>query len=312
MSSSLGGLDQDFKALCSYAFWRTQNMRDFVGKLATPTNMIFGDSGAHTARTMGLHLTLEDYAAWCRRWDHQLTLYANLDVIGGPEATWRNQKRLEEVHGLEPIPVFHTGDPWEYLERYIDEGYTYIALGKLLGNPVKEVLPWIAKAFRIANGRAVFHGFGMTVWRALREFPFYSVDSSTWTSGFRFGVVKLFNTSTGTWTDFKMRDRAALLRNLDLVRAHHISPRSLASRATYDRTEAAVLAAVAWRRAEEYIRARHGPITIPSGPHNPVTRGRPGPAPAAGLHLYLAEATTTNLYRAAAGLQAARQEANTP
>ncbi|MEW2066669.1 hypothetical protein [Streptomyces sp. NPDC007346] len=310
MSVHLGGRGEPFKALCSYAFWRPTNMRDFVGKLATPDTMIFGDSGAHTARTMGLHLTLEEYAAWCQKWDRQLTLYANLDVIGGPEATWRNQKELED-HGLEPIPVFHTGDPWEWLERYLDEGYTYIALGKLLGNPVKDVLPWVAKAFRLAGDRAVFHGFGMTVWRALREFPFYSVDSSTWTSGYRFGVVKLFDTTTGTWTDIKMRDRAALLKHRDLVRAHHISPLSLASRATYNRTDATVLAAVAWRRAEEYIRARHGPITIPPGRHNPVTRGGPRTA-TPGLHLYLAEATTTNLYRAAAGIQAARQEASTP
>ncbi|MFE3378734.1 hypothetical protein [Streptomyces anulatus] len=309
MSVHLGGLDQHFKALCSYAFWRPKNMRDFVGKLATPHNMIFGDSGAHTARTLGLHLTLEEYAAWCRKWEDQLTLYANLDVIGGPEATWRNQRQLEDVHGLEPIPVFHTGDPWEWLERYLDEGYTYIALGKLLGNPVKEVLPWIAKAFRIAGDRAVFHGFGMTVWRALREFPFYSVDSSTWTSGYRFGVVKLFDTDTGTWTDIKMRDRVALLQHRDLVRAHHISPLSLASRATYVRTDATVLAAVAWRRAEEYIRSRHGPITIPPGRHNPVTRGQARTA-TPGLHLYLAEATTTNLYRAAVGIQTARQEAS--
>lgn len=305
------GLDQDFKALCSFAFWRPKDMRAFEDKLATPQNMIFGDSGAHSARTMGIHLTLEDYAGWCRKWDRDLTLYANLDVIGGPEATWRNQKELELVHGLEPIPVFHTGDPWHWLERYIGEGYTYIALGKLLGNPVKEVLPWIAKAFRVANGRAVFHGFGLTVWRALREFPFYSVDSSTWGSGFRFGVIKLFDPSNGTWTNLMMRDRAALLQHRDLVRAHHVDPMSLATRATYSRIDATVLAAVAWRRMEEYLRARHGPISIPPGPHNPVSRGGPRPAPP-GLHLYLAEATTTNLYRAAAGIQHARQEASRP
>ncbi|UQA95636.1 hypothetical protein [Streptomyces halobius] len=308
--NTLGGTDQPFKALCSFAFWRPKDMRKFTGKLATPVNMIFGDSGAHSARTMGIHLTLEDYASWCQKWDRELTLYANLDVIGGPEATWRNQKELE-LYGLEPIPVFHTGDPWEYLERYLDEGYTYIALGKLLGNPVSEVLPWLAKAFRLADGRAVFHGFGMTVWRALREFPFYSVDSSSWGQGFRFGVIQMFDPSNGTWTNFMMRDRDALLRHRELVRAHHISPLSLATRKTYSRTDAIALAAVAWRRAEEYLRARHGPITIPPGPHNPVTRGGARPA-TPGLHLYLAEANSTNLYHAAAGIQAARQEAPTP
>ncbi|MBC9731153.1 hypothetical protein [Streptomyces sp. TRM68367] len=304
------GLDQPFKALCSYAFWRTVDMRDFTTNLPTPTSWVFGDSGAHSARTLGLHLTLEDYAAWCHKWDRQLTLYANLDVIGGPQATWDNQKRLEREHGLTPLPVFHTGDPWEWLERYIDDGYTYIALGKLLGNPVQEVLPWIAKAFKIADGRAVFHGFGMTVWRALRDFPFYSVDSSTWGSGFRFGDLLLFDTDRGTWVKFKLRDKQALLQHRDLLRAHYADPASFASRANYTPTAACAVAGIAWRRAEEYLRRRHGPIHLPPSPRNPITRnGAPAPP---GLHLYLAEGSATNLNRAAAGVHNARQENTRP
>ncbi|MCY0957719.1 hypothetical protein [Streptomyces sp. H27-H5] len=303
------GLDQPFKALTSYAYWHKTSMRGFVGKLATPTNMIFGDSGAHSARTLGIHLTLDDYAAWCRKWDEELTLYANLDVIGGPETTWRNQQELES-HGLHPIPVFHTGDPWSWLERYLDEGYTYIALGKLLGNPVREVLPWMAKAFRLAQGRAVFHGFGMTLWAALREFPFYSVDSSTWGQSARFGVLKLFDPNSGTWTPrFMMNDRAALLRYRDLIRAHHTDPASLPTKAISKYPQVTRLACLTWRRAEEYIRARHGPITIPPGPRDPVARA--GRTATPGLHLYLAAASLTPLYRAAAGVQAARQEAST-
>ncbi|MFE3378733.1 hypothetical protein [Streptomyces anulatus] len=309
--TACAGLHQPFKALTSYAYWHKTRMRDFVDKLATPVNMIFGDSGAHSARTLGVHLTLEEYAAWCRKWDDQLSLYANLDVIGGPEATWRNQRQLEDVHGLKPIPVFHTGDPWEWLERYLDEGYTYIALGKLLGNPVKEVLPWIAKAFRIAQGRAVFHGFGMTLWSALREFPFYSVDSSTWGQSARFGVIKLFDPNAGTWTPrFMMGDRAALLRHRELIRAHHIDPASLATKSASNGAQASLLACLTWRRAEEYIRARHGPITVPPGRRNPLTRA--GRTAAPGLHLYLATASVTSIQRAAAGIHAARQEASTP
>ncbi|MBC9731154.1 hypothetical protein [Streptomyces sp. TRM68367] len=305
MTVTFSGLDQPYKPLCSYAYFHDRNMDRFMSEVPVQT-MLFGDSGAHSARTLGLHLTLEDYAAWCHRWDHHLTLYANLDVIGAPQATWDNQKRLETEHGLTPIPVFHTGDPWEWLERYIDDGYTYIALGKLLGNPIPEVLPWLAKAFKIADGRAVFHGFGMTVWRALREFPFYSVDSSTWTSSFRFGVVKLFDPARGRFVKFTMRDKAQLLEHRDLLRAHHADPMHFATRATYSRTAATVLAAIAWRRAEEYLRDRHGPQTIPPSPRDPVARnGRP-PAPA-GLHLYLAEPTTTNTVRAAVGVHQARQ-----
>jgi hypothetical protein len=291
--------DQPFKVLCSYAFFRTTDMRDLTGKMATPGTWVFGDSGAHSARTLGLHLTLEDYAAWCHRWDEQLTLYANLDVIGGPQATWDNQRRLELEHGLTPIPVFHTGDPWEWLERYIADGYTYIALGKLLGNPVPEVIKWLAKVFQIADGRAVFHGFGMTTWRVLREFPFYSVDSSTWGSSFRYGYLSLFDTARGQWVKVNLRDKAGLLQHRDLLRAHHADPAVFASRAAYNARHAAALAAVAWRRMELYFRQRHGLISIPDSPRNPISRhGAPSPP---GLHLYLAEGSTTNLVHASHG-----------
>jgi hypothetical protein len=298
------GTEQPFKVLTSYAYFRQVNMGRMVGNMPTGAVM-FGDSGAHSARTLGLSLTLEDYAAWCRRWDDRLVLYANLDVIGAPEATWNNQQALQEQYGLTPLPVFHTSAPWEWLERYIDAGYTYIALGKLLGNPVKEVLPWLAKAFKIADGRAVFHGFGMTVWRALREFPFYSVDSSTWSSPYRFGYVKLF-TDGGQWIDFKLRDRDAVLKHRDLIRAHGADPVALASREKYHRSYGSAVAAIAWRRAEEWIRERHGPIHLPDGPHNPVTRNGASAPP--GLHLYLAETTTTNLINASKGVHAARQK----
>lgn len=291
-------MTEPFKMLCSYAYFRPTDMEAFVGRMSDQRGvMIFGDSGAHSARTLGLHLTLDDYAKWCERWDKLLTVYSNLDVIGAPEATYRNQKDLER-RGLMPIPVFHTGEPWEWLERYLDEGYTYIALGALLGNPAKIVLPWLAKAFRIAGDRAVFHGFGMTVWAALRDFPFYSVDSSSWGSGFRFGSIRLFD--NGRWTILKMRDRSAVLRNRELIRAHGADPVALTSKATYSRAVPAGLAAVAYRRAELYLRKRHGPISVPDSPKNPLLRHVEGGTE--GLHLYLANTSPTNLRRGAEGL----------
>ncbi|MDN3056866.1 hypothetical protein PH213_20390 [Streptomyces sp. SRF1] len=304
MSAPLAG--QPFKALCSYAYFRTPAFATLLEELHASPAQVFGDSGAHSARTLGITLTIQDYAQWCHQYDDRLTLYANLDVIGAPEATWRNQKELE-ARGLEPIPVFHTGEPWTYLKRYLDEGYTYIALGKLLGNPVPDVLAWLDKVFKIANGRAVFHGFGLTVDRALREFPFYSVDSSTWGSGFRFGLVKLFDDRTGRWVKLMQRDRAALLQYRDLIRAHHADPLAFASKATQDNDSVAAAAAIAFRRYEAYIRARHGPVTIPPGPHNPVTRNGAPALP--GLHLYLAEGSAINLRRAATGIRTRLEEA---
>lgn len=299
MTTATPSTAEPFKLLCSYAYFRTKKFGPLLDAVHQGPAMVFGDSGAHSARTLGISLTVDGYAEWCHRWDQQLSLYANLDVIGAPEATWRNQQALER-HDLTPIPVFHTGEPWSYLERYIDQGYTYIALGKLLGNPLSDLLPWLDKAFRVAGDRAVFHGFGMTVWDVIRRLPFYSVDSSTWTQPYRFGIVKLFD--SGRWISFLMRDKQKILQHRDLMRAHHTDPLTYASHGTYNREEATVTGAVAWRRAEAYLRARHGPIHIPPSRRNPITRHGAPATP--GLHLYLAETTTTNIYRATKGVRA--------
>ncbi|MFK0063368.1 hypothetical protein ACIQTN_29585 [Streptomyces werraensis] len=291
---------EPFKALCSYAYFRTPAFAELLEEVHAGPALVFGDSGAHSARTLGLTLTLDGYAAWCREHDQRLTLYANLDVIGAPEATWRNQQELE-ARGLTPIPVFHTGEPWHYLERYLEAGHTYIALGKLLGNPLADLLPWLDRAFTLAQGRAVFHGFGMTTWEVLRRLPFYSVDSSTWNQGLRFGVAKLFDQRTGTWSRFLLRDKPAVLRHLDLIRSYRLDPRSLANRAAFTAAQDQVAAAMAesYRRAETWLRHRHGLVDLPPGPRNPVTRHGTPAAP--GLHLYLASSARAPLLAALAG-----------
>jgi hypothetical protein len=285
--------------LVSYAFYNGGTMDRLVRDLLTTgEELVFGDSGAHTARTKGLALTMDGYAGWAARWDKQLTLYANLDVIGAPEATWKHQAYMVE-RGLVPLPVVHTSAPWEYLDRYLDAGYTYIALGKLLGNPLRVLMPWLEHAFRRAEGRAVFHGFGMTNAAVVRELPFYSIDSSSWAASYRFGSVRLFD--AGRWRTVFLRDAPAVLEVRDLIRDHGGDPLILADRERYSYLHAAAIAATAWGRFEQWARDRHGPVTVPDGPLNPLTRGgRAGPGP--GLHLYLADTNPTHFQAAFRGL----------
>src|SRR5690606_5885633 len=62
---------------------------------------------------------LDEYANFIKKHMKEYNfLYANLDVIGNPELTWRNQKYLEEEHNLSPIPVIHKGDI-KWLDFYL-------------------------------------------------------------------------------------------------------------------------------------------------------------------------------------------------
>lgn len=287
--------------LWSYAYARTFNMADFLGGLGVPRLRFFADSGAHSARTLGITIGIDDYADWIKRWSPWFTVYCNLDVIGAPEATWRNQRHLEDEHGLAPMPVFHTGEPWTALERYLDEGYTYIALGKLLGNAPGVLRPWLARAFHMAQDRAVFHGFGMTTWRLLKEFPFYSVDSSSWGAGVRYGMVRLFH--HGRWVNVRLRSRDDVRQHRETLAAYGI-PLSTLTRGGYDRNVVAGACAVAVYRASAWLRARHGPIELPEGKGYPTGQRADLvlPPDEPGQHTYLAEGSTVGHQRHAGGL----------
>lgn len=285
---------------------RKMVLEDFLKKLEAPRIRFFADSGAHTARTMGKSINLDEYGEWLVNVQDCCTLYANLDVIGAPDATRRNQDYLETQYGLRPIPVFHTGEPFSVLEDYIADGYTYIALGKLLGNSQKDLTPWIGRCFEVAGDLAVFHGFGLTVWEQLKRWPWYSVDSSSWVGGVRYGEVRLFD--NGRWIQISLRDRDKVKQHLKVLRSYGLSARDL-SGAHYARAKVAGACAVAQYRAVDWLTQRRAPVVLPVGkgypdPQSPaldkIVRVVPGNDQ---IKQYLANSAMTNHKRHGDGLK---------
>lgn len=276
--------------LWSYAYARRATIDTFLDNLPWSSFRFLADSGAHSARTLGLTLDTDLYGAWLKRWHPYFTAYANLDVIYGPRATWENQQRLE-AQGLSPMPVFHTGEPWSYLAKYLEAGYTYIALGKLLGTPWPRLAPWLAQAFRMAEGTAVFHGFGMTHKQGVRDFPWYSVDSSSWAAPYRYGHLTLFDRNNGTWSDVRLRNRESVIANRRLLEDYGVDLSTL-SRTGYHRSTVGRLSAAAYVMWGEWAAERHGPITLPPGKGYPRHELAPQLARAWDtdrFHVYLAE-----------------------
>jgi hypothetical protein len=229
---------------------------------------IFADSGAFSAFTKGAEIDIKAYAKWLKENRDYISTYANLDVINDPESTWANQQRLEDM-GLNPIPVFHVGSSWEYLERYI-EHYPYIALGGMvphMGKP-KVLSPWLLKAFRMAIGedgkpRSVYHGFGATNWGIVKGFKWYSVDSSSWGMGYRYGRIPLFNPITGKFVPIRLGSKDTY-EHARLIRQLGYDPTDFADKSRYDRSKTATIGALSYMNAEQWITQRLGQIEIPT------------------------------------------------
>jgi len=158
---------------------------------------LFMDSGAFTfARkridndpdfydSQEFHDYLDSYIAYVNENKNVLDIVANMDVIGNPKLTWRNQKILEK-NGIKALPVVHNGSSMKWIEKYIDKGYEYMAFGGLVGrSQLDSSLDWLKRAFnqimdKDGMPRIKVHGFGVSSPVIMTSFPWYSVDSTSW------------------------------------------------------------------------------------------------------------------------------------
>ena len=137
------------------------------------------DSGAFSAHNSGKVIDVDEYGEYAAAHAADYDLVINLDDIAGNVAlSAANESRLRDVHGLDPVPVFHQGEPWAVLDEYTSRA-PVVGLGfkRPLTRPAIR-REWIGECFgRVPTGHKI-HGFAMTSY--MGDFPFASVDSTTW------------------------------------------------------------------------------------------------------------------------------------
>lgn len=251
------------RMLLSFFYFQKIDLAEIIPSLFVPPYPdIFADSGAFSAFTSGAPIEIGAYARWIKQQLPFLSTYANLDVIKNAKATWENQQRLEQEYGLSPLPVFHVCEPWEYLERYL-ERYSYIALG-VAGSDYRTCLSWLVKCFKLAEGRNVaYHCFGVTAWEAIKSFPWYSVDSSTWCNALRYTDFRMFDWQHGNLQKMyigKFRSKNEFVRNFEWRKAFRemgIDPTMFTARSDASVRLATVLSIIAYSQAEQWLNQYH-------------------------------------------------------
>lgn len=138
------------------------------------------DSGAFSAYNSGITIILDDYIAICKEMLSQhkdLTEIYSLDDI----KDWRKTKKnTEEMwrRGVEAIPCFHFGEPWDVLKGYARD-YPKIALGGIakVNKVVKK--KWTEQCFARVWPKKI-HGFAYGTETIMKTFPFHSTDATNW------------------------------------------------------------------------------------------------------------------------------------
>jgi hypothetical protein len=257
------------RVLVSFHYHRGSDLAALVDSCGGDVDL-FADSGAYSAATTGATINLADYAAWLRDWAPLWTVRASLDVIGDHEATARNTAALRDA-GADVIPAFHVDEPWDVLESLCATN-RYVALGGMALHAVgrakhKPLMRWLVRCFRIAQPHGTrFHGFGMTSSGLVKSLPFYSVDSSSYSFGARWGLAYLWNAGPLRMESVLFRNPAEVRPHADLFRLHGLDPAAVirpdfmrAASPTYEEDRAAVVRAGvrAYAFMEDTLAARH-------------------------------------------------------
>lgn len=249
--------DEPIKILSSFHYFKKVDFDKLIGNFKVKP-LIFADSGAYSAASQGVPVRVEEYAEWLQQWKSHFTVYSNLDVIRDPKASAKNQAILERK-GLEPIPVFHTGSDFVELDR-LAKDYPYIALGGMVGQSRPACLKWAATCMkRTQKYQTKFHGFGMTSREVIEKLPWYSVDSSSWVSGAKFGNLTLFDGRK--WHKAQVGNEKQIRAIASVIRSYGFDPDQFANKARYTATKGhinvTVLSALSWRRFERHLQIRN-------------------------------------------------------
>ena len=248
--------------LMAYPFIRSrvggyiQLMHDMFEDDPTQWPGVMIDSGAFSVHKGNHEVSLPEYADWLDLYHQDIDVYVGLDVIGDAPATEANLQYLWD-RGLDPLPVFHPGATWDHMDRYL-EHTDYIGLGGWAAIPhARAVWPsWVATVFRRYPG-VRFHGFGMTKLEYILDFPWYSIDSSSWGASYRYGRLWLWDgkrfrvVSIGgkSWDN----NGVAVARWAQrLVREYGFDPHDLYGD-RYRNYTAAQLSALSWNRMERQL-----------------------------------------------------------
>ena len=116
-----------------------------------------------------------------------------IQVAVGYDKVKAIRRQLETRTGRQSIPVWHRSRGLEEYKNLCRE-YSYIAIGGIAIKDIKSSeYRYFYKLLNIAAQQGTkVHGLGFTP-PSVQDYPFYSVDSSSWTTGSRYATIYQFS-----------------------------------------------------------------------------------------------------------------------
>lgn len=172
------------------------------------------DSGAYSAKTLGVNVDLQQYIELCQRLlatDPMLTEVFALDVIGDWKASARNTEAMWKA-GVPAIPCFHIGEPEDVL-RGLANDYPKIAIGGCARMREKLKLQFAQQCFARVWPKKI-HGFGFGTRKVMLSLPFHSTDATSWELG---------PCAFGNWASYGKMSVRGSAQNLRVEIEHYLA-----------------------------------------------------------------------------------------
>jgi len=145
------------------------------------------DSGAFTAWKAGKQIELDDYCRFIEQLPVEPWRYFTLDVVGDPEGTLHNYETMLK-RGFKPVPILTRGEDPSVLEDYYKTS-DVVGIGGLVGTSGNR---GFVRGIMRHIGKRKVHWLGFTAFDFVKVYRPYMCDSSSWTSGARFGSFDLY------------------------------------------------------------------------------------------------------------------------
>lgn len=133
---------------------------------------------------------LDEYADFINKHGIDLFFELDIDCVVGYEKVKEYRKILETKTNKRCIPVWHKS---RGIDDFIDtcKSYDYIAIGGIVTKEITQAeYKYFPRLIEIAHKHGCkVHGLGFTSMKYLNSIKFDSVDSSSWNSAGRFGII---------------------------------------------------------------------------------------------------------------------------
>lgn len=158
---------------------------------------------------------------------HNYELYMTIDLERVAKNIFERHFKIEAM-GIKPVPVFHGDSTVDWIKKYADKGHDLIAIAswRTLRNGREQFRRYMDAVFGVSEKLKIrIHGLAFTALYQLFEFPFWSVDSSSWSRVAGYGGIMLFDPDKCRLSNINISDRAtAGSENL-----HKLNPKAMES-----------------------------------------------------------------------------------